>query len=173
MRDFFPKFSMAEHFFFGPLNQISQGLDVFLLQGVPGANGKLGQIFDGTAEEVLQTLRNRNRPRRRDLGNSTLSEVEHVLEVLSNQVGGITNRRLGIHGTVGLHEESQTVEVRPLPDPGFLDREVGPTDRIVDGVDPDQVHGGTPGQLVLIGQDEPAALVHQQLDPELPVLFQA
>ena len=89
-----------EHLLFRTLNEIAQRLDVFFLQRVSGSDTQLCQIFDRTIEQIAQPLRHLNRARNGHLRHPTLSEVEHELEMLTNQRGRILDRRFRVQRPV-------------------------------------------------------------------------
>ena len=92
-----------------------------------------------------------------------LAEVHEVLEVDLGQGRRVGDGVFRRDRAVGLDLDREPVVVGALADAGFRDREVGAADRIVDGVDADQVHRQRPVGRMHFGLDVAPALVHVQL----------
>ena len=145
-----------------------------LLERVARTNGELREVLDGTLEEILKPLGHRAKhPEAPDLGNPTLPEVQHVLEVLANQLGRVGDRALGIDRTRRFRSAGSG-DRSPVRCPTRVSStaEVGATHRVVDRVDPDEVDRGAPRNGVLVGQNESTPLVHVQLQVDRAVLLQ-
>ena len=100
------------------------------------------------------------------------SEFHEVLEVGLRQRGGVADRLFRRDRAVGLHREREPVIVGALAHAGLGHRTVRAADRIVDGVDPDEIHGKSTIQRVLVGLDVSATLVDVQLDVQVAIVLQ-
>ena len=87
-----------------------------------------------------------------------------------HELGGVAHRVVGGHRSVGFDPDRETVEVGALPHPRFLDGEVRTQNRVVDRVDPDEIHRRGRRQRLLVGQHETAPLVHMQFDVHFAVV---
>ena len=101
-----------------------------------------------------------------------LAEVDEVPEVLLRQRGRVGDGVFRRDGAVGLDRYGEPVVVGALADAGLGHREVGPADRIVDGVDAHQVDRQRPVGRVHLGLDVATALVHVELHAHVAVVLE-
>ncbi len=101
-----------------------------------------------------------------------LAEVDEEAEVLLGKGRGVGDGILRGERPVGFDGERQPVVVGALPHASLGHGEVGATDRVVDRVDPHDVHRQRPVDGVLLGLDVPSALVDVQLPGDLAVVLQ-
>ena len=102
-----------------------------------------------------------------------LAELDEVPEVLLREGGRVGDRVLGRDGAVGLDGDREAVVVGALADAGLGDGEVGAADRVVDGVDADQVDRQRAVDRVHLRLDVAAALVHVELGVDVAVVLHA
>ena len=101
-----------------------------------------------------------------------LAEIDEVLEVDLRQGRRIRNGVFRRDGAVGLNRDREPIVVRPLSHAGFCHREVCAANRIVDGVDANQVDRERTVGRVHLGFDVATTLVDVELHGHVAVILQ-
>jgi hypothetical protein len=93
-------------------------------------------------------------------------------EFLPDQVSGVRNGSFWLNGPVSLDLQRQAIKVRPLPNPCLFDREIRPTNRVVDRIDSDKVDRRATRDCVRVRQYKATARVHMKLHMERTILLE-
>src|SRR5688500_7299001 len=159
-----------EQVFLGELDQVAERPVVGVLERVERPDRQT-EVVDRLTEAVAEAAA---RGRRAGLAGHVghLPERAGVADVLLRERRRVGDRILGRDGAVRLDRHGEPFVVGTLADAGFSHREVRAPDRIIDGVDADEIHRQRSVGWMELGFDVAPSLVDVELHRDVPVVLQ-
>src|SRR5579872_3638122 len=153
----------AQHFGFGLLHQVADGLNIGVLQAVVGTHAEL-ELFDGAVENLVHLVHGALAGLFDGLRQ--LFEVDEDRHVVFEELGGLTDGILRRDGAVGPHFDGQLVVIGVLAEARRFNGEVDFAYRRMDRIDGDVAERQVLVEIA-VGRHVAASALEAHFDVEL------